>query len=576
MIETASLQRVRRAATGLLARWMGLLAPHYGPSGSMDLDLRLYPDAEGPSHMNQFAHYPLLLLSEGIVSNPVAPLRRTMYRRLALRNLRYALRITGRDFKQPLWSRGRSWGRVHSDWMIFFLQRSWRIVEERRLGSPAFRDGLARVVEGSVDAAFRDFRARFEPRIAEGARSFPGNHAAWWAALFHEAGRVWRREEWRLFGERFFHSWVLPFQDADGFWPEGGGMVGVYGMVTAQALSVYAGASGDAAARRALGKFLAGYRRFVFPDMSVSCVADCRMTYHDRPVLLLAPEFLAFEGGAAFCLDSVRAGERWLRREPPRDNGAQGAAFFGVFVEALRGAASGRALPLPRPRLAKVARVESPHWCALLSARLNSETASRWCLDNQNFVDLWGPRCGLLAGGGNSKHAPLLSSVREVGGSRAFLPSRARIVRRGARAVEAEYRFRGAAVRVRLHVRGREASLTWRVAQGRLPLEAAVILALREGDCLRTADGRVLRARAAECIELALEPRTGPLLARGVAILAPAGARLLWPIALWNPYRQDSLGGPLRARLAWRLSRRPSVVRFLAPSRPARLSGRSR
>jgi hypothetical protein len=531
----------------------------------MDLDLALYPDAGGPSHLNQFAHYPLLLLSEGAVPSGLARARRAAFRRLALGNLRYALSITGRDFKQPLWSRGRNWGRVHSDWMIFFLQRSWRLLEERRVGSAAFRARLGRVVEGSVEAAFREFRPRFEPFFRRGTRFFPGNHAAWHAALFHEAGRTWGRPAWTRFAERFFGALVFPWQDADGFWPEGGGMVGVYGMVTAQAVSVYAAGSGDPSARAALGRFLGGYRRFAFPDSSVSCVADCRVSYQAFPCLYLAPEFAGFEGGRAFCLESIRAAERWLRREAPRDNAAQMAAFFSVFAEAVGRAEGARALPCPRPRCAGVARLESPCWHALLSTRLNPETSSRWCLDNQNFVDLWGPGCGLLAGGGNSKHDPRFSSVREVGGARAYAPSRARLLRRGARSAEAEYRVAGAAARARLELRGREARVAWRAVRGRAPLEAAVILVLREGDLLRVAGGKAHRVDPQELLELDLSSGRARLLVRGIEVRPPRGARLAWPVPAWNPYRQDGQGGPARARLSWPIGRRETEVVFRAP-----------
>lgn len=557
---------LRHAAAGLLARWMGLLVPHYGRSGSMDLDLQLYPDAGGPSHYNQFAHYPLLLLSEGIVTSVLSPSRKAAHRLLALRNLRYVLGITGRDFKQPHWSRGQRWGRTHSDWMIFFLQRSLGIVEARSLGSPSFRRELARVVKGSLEVTFRDFRSRFALQFTRGARQFPGNHAAWWAALFHEAGRRWERPEWTRFGERFFRTLVLPLQDADGFWPEGGGMVGLYGMVTAQAVSVYAGASGDPAARAALGRFLGAYRRFTFPDMSASCVADCRMMYHDHPALFLASEFLAFEQGARFCLESVRAGERWLRREPPRDNNAQTAAFFSIFVEAIHRTRPDAVHSLPRPRLETLARVEGPRWHGLLSTQLNAETESRWCLDNQNFVELWSPDCGLLVGGGSSKHSPLFSSIREVGGTRAYTPTRARIVRRGLHSAEAEYHLRGATVRVRLSLRGREAALAWRIDNARVPLEAAVILVLREGDLLRLGSELTVRVSSRKLLELEIPKGWGSLNARGVEILPPADARFSWPISAWNPYRQDALGGPARARLSWRLSRRETVVRFRLPT----------
>ena len=61
------LKVLKDAACDLLLCWARKAAAHYGPSGSMDLDLEDFEDAEGPSYYNQFAHFAYLLLSEGVV-----------------------------------------------------------------------------------------------------------------------------------------------------------------------------------------------------------------------------------------------------------------------------------------------------------------------------------------------------------------------------------------------------------------------------------------------------------------------------------------------------------------------------
>ena len=119
--------------------------------------------------------------------------------------------------------------------------------------------------------------------------------------------------------------------------------------------------------------------------------------------------------------------------------------------------------------------------------------------------------------------------------------------------------------RARLELRGREARVAWRAVRGRAPLEAAVILVLREGDLLRVAGGKAHRVDPQELLELDLSSGRARLLVRGIEVRPPRGARLAWPVPAWNPYRQDGQGGPARARLSWPIGRRETEVVFRAP-----------
>jgi hypothetical protein len=560
-----SPQILLKASARILKRWANLLTPHYGPTGSLDLDLLLYPDAEGPSQLNQFAHYALLLLSEKVVDCGASPADRETWRNLALRNLQYILSITGDDFKQPLYSRGREWERVHGEWMIFFLQRSLRIVDERRLGTKSFRAHLARVVDGAAHAAFKEFYERYEPFIGGGARErgFPGNHAAWFGALFYELGRFQNNLEWTRFSERFFKRLVLPWQREDGLWTECGGMVTIYSMVTAQAVSVYADASGDGDAMTAVGRFLAGYKRLTFPDFSVSCVADSRAPYSETPFYGLPIGFPLFQGGAEFCLGTILAGEQRLKRIPMSDNQAQITAFFSVFAASLATDKTGPLRKAPAAVSAEIAKVESAHWQGLLSVQINREMRGRWALDTQNFIDIWSPGSGLAVGGGSSKYSPLFSTLREVGGSRGYIPTRAKILKTSRHLAEAEYLVGSSRVRVGLQVRGKEASISWRRVASRnsgVPLEAAIILVLRNGDVLRSNDGQDFQVGPENLIEFEFLGSRSSFSIRGVNITPPEGAFLRYPIQIWNSYTQNSLGGPIRARLSWPVSNRETTL----------------
>jgi len=552
-----SQQILRKASARILKTWAKLLSPHYGPTGSLDLDLILYPDAEGPSQLNQFAHYALLLLSEKIIDCGANPAERKTWRNLALRNLQYILSITGKDFKQPHYSRGREWERIHGEWMIFFLQRSLRIVEERNLGTQSFRSRLEQVVDGAAHAAFKEFRDRHEPFLGGGASGFPGNHAAWFGALFYEMGQLRNIPEWTRFSELFFQKLVLPWQREDGLWSECGGMVAIYSMVTAQAVSVYADASGDREALMAVGRFLAGYKRLTFPDFSVSCVADSRAPYSETPFYGLPIGFPSFQGGGEFCLGTILAGEQRLKRIPMSDNQAQITAFFAVFAASLSADKAGPPKKAPSVDSTEIAKVESAHWQGLISVQLNKEMRGRWALDTQNFVDLWSAGSGLIVGGGSSKYAPLFSSVREVGGSRGYIPARAKILKTSRHFAEAEYLVGSSRVRVGLQVRGKEASISWRNVAHRIagvPLEAAIILVLRNGDVLRSNDGQNFKVGPENLIEFEFFGSRTSFSVRGICITPPKGAFLRCPIQIWNSYTQNSLGGPIRARLSWPVS----------------------
>ena len=151
-----SMEPLRKTASELLLSWARFAAPHYGPSGSMDLDLQDFPDAEGPSYYNQFAHYAFLLLSEGVVPG-ASEEERIRFRKIALGNIRYILSITDTEYHTPHYSRGRDWGRHIGEWLNYFLLRSLKLMETFQIDDDSLRHQIARSVQGAVDQIYMNF-----------------------------------------------------------------------------------------------------------------------------------------------------------------------------------------------------------------------------------------------------------------------------------------------------------------------------------------------------------------------------------------------------------------------------------
>ena len=192
---------------------------------------------------------------------------------------------------------------------------------------------------------------------------FPGNHFTWIALLLYEVGRHYDRDDLKDAGAKSFRESVLPYQETRGGFPEGGGIVVGYALVTTHAVSDYAELSDDAEARAAVERAFPFFEWFTFPDGTNPTVADCRMLYHAGPPMFLPHEFLRLAGGPQFCLDLIRAKQRQLAHHPLSDNGAQALAFYADFVERLFRNSDSDAwevYTVPKAQPAVVARLDSP------------------------------------------------------------------------------------------------------------------------------------------------------------------------------------------------------------------------
>lgn len=533
----SGLETLREADAGLMLEWARLLAPHYGPSGAMELDLRDWPGAQGPSYYNQFAHYPFLLLAEGVVPG-ATPAERKQFREIALNNLAYTVGLADAEFHTPHYSRGRDWGRHVGEWLCYYQLCSLEILERGEIGAPELRRRLRAVVAGATDHLYRVFLEKYAVTPAE----FVGNHDTWHALLFYRAGRWFGREDWTDYGRDFMQRCVLPFQHADGYWPEAGGIVVGYSLVTALAVSAYAELSGDAAALAAVGRALAFAEYFSLPDGSGAVAVDVRMRYHPHPLSWLPPGFIHQASGRRLATESIAPLRRHLQAHGVRDNNAQALAFHATFAEVLFAQNADREEPAARPPATlPVAKLERGGWIGLLGWQLVPEwAANRFVLDSQNFVELWHAQAGYLAGTGNSKLMPRFSTVRRTTHGRAYVPERASGERNGPHEATARYGYGDDEIEVSLLLTDAGCEICVRVLRNisGATYEFALLTALKPGDGVWTAAG-----------EQKVEPKqllqvTAGFEWRGLRWELPEGAALEYPLVPHNSYTQDGLPVP--------------------------------
>jgi hypothetical protein len=558
-IASAEGDDLRQATSDLLLDWARLLAPHIGPNGSLDLDLRDFPGAQGPSYYNQFGHYSFLLLSEGIVPG-AGDAERAVYRRHALANLGYVLGITDAEFHTPHFSRGRDWGRHVGEWLNYYLLCSLAIMEKHAVGSPTLRDRIAAAVIGATTILYTGFKRRFAATPAE----FPGNHAVWHGLLFFRAGRHFNRPEWVGFARDFFARCVVPFQQPAGYWPEGHGLVVNYSMVTAEAVSLYAEFSGDEAAQACIGRALGLATFFNLPDGSSAVVVDNRMRYDPRPFLALPPGFIRSAEGRGLLRERLRAARGSFARTGVSDNGAQVFAFFGSLAELAFDPRMTRGGCEPTlPARLPAARIESDGWVGMVGWQLTPESPSRFILDSQNFIELWHRDAGYLIGGGNSKSMPRFSTLRRIDRGRAYIADKAGGVQTGPGEATATYTFGPDEVRLSLALRDGRCEFSARLVRGEsgATYEAGLILLLQSGDVLQTAGGRET-IEPATLVNLGGARLRDGFTWRGRSWRVPPGAVLEYPVVPHNPYTQHGLPAPTAyvGRLSFPVSAEEGVV----------------
>ena len=539
-MSSTETDQLRESASELLLTWARLAAPHYRPTGSMDLDFVDFPDAEGPSYYNQFAHFAFLLLSEGVVPGASSE-ECEQFRGIALRNLHYILSVTDEEFHTPHYSRGRDWGRHIGEWLNYYALRSLALMQQHDVGGSQLRSRLSETILGAATQLVGNLMSRFSD---EKEVRFPGNHATWHGLLAWEAGQYFDRQDWCDWARSYFERWILPTQRPTGVWPEGDGIVVNYSMVTAQAVSLFAESADDQTARDAMAEALGFFQYFNLPDGTSAVAADCRMRHHARPMVFFPPTFLRGPEGRALCLSRIRTLTSCLAQDGIHDNGAQGLAFYAAFVaELARWESREDTLSPTAPTDLPVTRADAGPWTSFLSWQLVPEHASRFIIDTQNFIELYHAESGYLVGTGNSKYAPRFSTVRSVSGGRAYIPERASCIERSPNHAACIYEFGSDRIRVAIRLDESAAEIDASVVEGKDGrYEFALFLAFSPGDIVQVGDREIRIVPESLVNETLSEGRSFTWKGRTFAV--PAGSRLEYPLVPHNPYTQNGLPAP--------------------------------
>ncbi len=539
-----NIENLRHITAEFVNEWARLLVPHFGSAGSMDLDLQFWEDAEGPSYYNQFSHYTFLLLASGRIPGCDQKARDT-YRELALRNIEYVLRITDETGHTPHYSRGQNWGQHVGEWINYYLLCSLELMDAYDWGGADLRERVKEVLSQTTQILYE----RYLKHFTQPPTGFLSNHATWHALLFYRAGRYFDKKDWTEYGQDFFSQRILPFQNSDGYWPEGGGIVVNYSMVTDLAVSIYAELSNDERAHASIGRSLGFHEYMSFPDGSSAVVVDTRMRRSSNPFMFLPPGFLNYEC-ETFLENRLKMARDRLTKNKLPENSAQAFAFFGPFANALflevleDKQFANKAFD--RPSSLPLARIENNDWQVYLGRQVTPEHGGRFILDTQNFIEIWHHEAGYLAGTGGSKFMPLFSTLRRVNGGRSYIPDKIQHVRSDETSAEVLFCFDQDEILVRILIENEKCHIAAAVKKPvqENAYEFALVLAVHVEEILNfnQVEKRINPVQLIN--ETARKAPLNTLIWRELKWTLPEGAVCAYPLIPYNSYTQNGLPQP--------------------------------
>jgi len=356
------------------------------------------------------------------------------------------------------------------------------------------------------------------------------------------AGNYFSRSEWSRYGHDFIVNGVLPFQSADGYWPEAQGIVVAYSCVTAHAVSIFAELSGNEAARLAVEKSIGFHGFFKLPDGSDAIAADVRVRYHKKPGAFFPPGFIHSPKGMELAMLGMRSRRAYLQDYGVNDNGAQQFAFLASSCEWLfqSGVVGNKINPDEQGTL-PVAKIQDEKWVGFASWQIVPEwAANRFVLDSQNFIELWHKEAGYLVGTGNSKFMPRFSTLRRVDQGRAYVPDRARGHQAGPQSAVVCYGFGEDEVEVEMSLCDGACEVTVQTTKwsSHAQYEFALMLAFEPGETIAFNGGEETLSPS----RLVRSEKSFQW--RGMLWASSAGSVLEYPIVPHNSYTQDGLPNP--------------------------------
>lgn len=440
-----------------------------------------------------------------------------------------------------------TWGQIYMPWTYsrwiraFYLVKDAMPPDRRARWEQALKlgyEGIAKTCLGSV-------------------HNIPAHHAMG----LYCAGLAFGREDWKQQAREFMGK-VVAAQSPEGYWSEHFGPVVAYNFVYSDSLGIYYALSKDERVLEALRRAAVFHANFTYPDGSAVETVDERNWYH-AGVNLGNVGFTFIPEGRGYL---ARQMSLYLRTAKHLD--ADYAATMLLYGD------SGPATPIAAERdsytfvLGKgdAMILRRKPWFLCLSAFAGVPSKSRWHQDRQNLVSIYHDGLGLIAGGGNTKLQPYLStftvgdpsSLRHQPGDENpnFLPEvdllwyptkAALLADESAPGLELTYGEETCALRLRpvsdsqLTVTVESACRTGKRVEAHLPF-------LRRPGLL-LAGGNKPHELTKEPFELTGQELGDNVHYVGVSIAPPAESRLLWPVLLHDPYKKDGRSDYLSGRL---------------------------
>ncbi len=194
---------------------------------------------------------------------------------------------------------------------------------------------------------------------------------------------------------------IAVYQEADGYWNEGIGPSVLYNFLYLQALAVYWLTSGDPRVETALIRGARFHSFFIYPDCSIMSLISCRVGYNAERSLWDIP---------AMCvsLESRYYLEKWLQSPLPLPKPSLNW-FMPIFNTLLYVPELTASTPLGgetadwKPADIPVKKICSGPWVVTLSGFTGSE-GNRWVMDRSVYFSVWNEQSGLICGDNLSKN----------------------------------------------------------------------------------------------------------------------------------------------------------------------------
>ncbi len=433
-----------------------------------------------------------------------------------------------------------TWGMVHMPWTYSRWIRSYALVQEAM--TPEERERWDKALKLGFSHIQKYCKGNHVQNI-------PCHHAMG----LYAAGRLFGNEEWMKTASEYMAK-VVAAQDPEGFWTEHFGPVVSYNFVYIDALGDYYAMSKDPVVLPALEKAARYHASILFKDGTSAACLDERNGY-STSLALGNPGFTWTAIGRGFLEQQFNLSAVKNMNFAPDYLAAM--LLHGGTGEALSPAELGdNGFYLSNNK--KLAILTRGEWQLCVTGYACKPTTNRWIMERQNMMDIYLHGRGLVAGGGNTRMQPLLSTftfgdtnllvMDNTSTTPNFLPNiplkwvpdSAEILRDGdGLALKMAYGANKVSVKAIPQEENTKLSLVFALDGAADASCEAHLPIMHKSGLLRLADGT--RLQLGEKLEMTAEELKGGFFYNGVQYEMPPKSRLCWPVKIFNQYAKDGV-----------------------------------